>query len=567
MREAVSGRQVPPVHPLLFGAFPLLALYARNAGEVPIHQLIRPLGLALAGTVVLWVVFTLLTRNVRKAAMSASAVVLAFFSYGHVLNVLPAPLRGLGLPACAIGLVVLLAAIFRSRQPLYDVTKVLNAAAVILIAPSAWTVGVTLFSAPHASASFPQPMETASPRSVQAVRAAGRSRLIAKAKGELPDVYYIILDAYGGADSLKMFYGHDNAPFLRALEGRGFYIPRNSHANYNQTPLCLASSLNLTYIDNLTNQLGPASRDVEPARQMLDDNVVARHLAKFGYRYVHVSSGAGQTRVQTADLVLNDRAQMSNFEGHAIGLTALDAAPLSEKARYREHREQLLGGFRELDSVAQLPYRKFVFAHILAPHPPFVLGANGEAVDPKGPLSFADGSWLVPGMPKDEYRSRYIAQMSYVNRRVLEAVDAILRQSKRPPIIILQGDHGARMHLDWESHEKTDVRETYSILNAYLVPQKVRDCLYDGITPVNTFRILLSSLYGAKYKKLPDRSYYSPAEHPYAFVDVTRRTALAEKPGVLQGAGAESVPLGRSGKQRSRGEMLVPEAIPKSAVP
>ena len=60
----------------------------------------------------------------------------------------------------------------------------------------------------------------------------------------LPDVYYIILDAYGRADSLKTFYGYDNTPFLQALEQRGFYIARHSRANYDQTPLCLASALN-----------------------------------------------------------------------------------------------------------------------------------------------------------------------------------------------------------------------------------------------------------------------------------------------------------------------------------
>jgi hypothetical protein len=517
--SAAGGFKIPPFHPLLFAAFPLLALYAKNAGEVPLQQLIRPLGLALAGTLGVWALFLLVMRNVRKAALTASAVVALFFSYGHILNLLPPPLRGWVLPVCAAGLVALLAALLKSQKPLFDATKVLNAASVVLVAPSVWTVATGIYSAPHVNAALRDANATGT------ARGAGKVRQVAAPKGDYPDVYYIILDAYGGSESLKAFYGYDNTPFIKALEQRGFYLPRNSRANYNQTPLCLASSLNLTYLDRLSDQLGQYSNDLEASRRMLDDNAVARYLAGFGYRYVHVSTGASQTRVETADLVLNDRPALSNFEGHALGLTALEAANASGPARYREHREQLLDAFRELNGVARLPYRKFVFAHILAPHPPFVLGANGEAIDPKGPLTYADGSWLTEAITKEQYRASYVAQLQYVNRRTLEAIDAILRDSKRPPIIILQGDHGSRMHLDWDSDARTDVRESFSILNAYRLPKEVRDGLYDGITPVNSFRILLSRLFGADFKKLPDRSYFSTAMYPYEFADVTRRAA------------------------------------------
>src|SRR5204863_2404896 len=106
-------------------------------------------------------------------------------------------------------------------------------------------------------------------------------------------------------------------------------------------------------------------------------------------------------------------------------------------------------------------------------------------------------------------------------RRVLEAVDAILRQSHQPPIIIIQGDHGSRMNLDWESQARTDLREPFSILNAYLVPDRVRRHLYDCITPVNSFRIVLSSLFGANFPTLPDRSFFATSNSPLRFSEVT----------------------------------------------
>src|SRR5204863_650879 len=131
------------------------------------------------------------------------------------------------------------------------------------------------------------------------------------------------------------------------------------------------------------------------------------------------------------------------------------------------------------------------------------------AVNPKGVMSFDDASWLIGVITREEYIRGYIGQLQYVNRRTLGAIDAILRGSRRKPIIIIQGDHGSRMNLDWDSLEKTDLREPYSILNAYLVPADVRKYLYDTITPVNSFRILLTHAFGADYPKLPDRSFYS----------------------------------------------------------
>lgn len=529
--QAARPRRVLPIHPVLFAAFPILALYAQNLGQIPIREIYRPLGLALLGMFALWAVFLLVTRHLRKAALAASAVSLVFCSYGHILNLLPMSLRGMVAPGCIAGLLVLLFVLHKTRRSLLDATAVLNLAALVLVAPSCWAIGASLWntSLPGASPGerVARVLRSDAPPVVKSRRLAPAA---SAASASLPDVYYIILDAYGRADSLKMFYGYDNSPFLQALEKRGFYIARHSRANYDQTPLCLASALNFTYLDDLSAQVASTGGDIEASRQMLDDNAVAAHLSKLGHHYVYIGSGAGQARVDTADLALNNEPDIPLFEEQALSLTPAKVLAEAEHSRYDQHRNRLLGAFRSLNTVAQLPYPKFVFAHILAPHPPFVLNAQGEAVYPSGTLNFSDGSWLLEKISREEYKSGYIAQLQYINRRVLEAVDAILKQSRRPPIIILQGDHGSRMNLDWESQAKTDLREPFSILNAYYVPQRVRRDLYDTISPVNSFRVLLTDVFGAKYARLPDRSFYSTAYHPFDFAEVTDLLPGAGKP-------------------------------------
>jgi hypothetical protein len=389
----------------------------------------------------------------------------------------------------------------------------MNLAAIVLVAPSLWTIGNSLLKPRH------DDIHAASGTHSGGVIAAasGHRRIGPLASKDLPDIYYIILDAYGRDDRLRMFYGYDNSPFLKALEDRGFYIARHSGANYDQTQLCLASALSMSYLEDKPSSLSP-----EILRQRIDDNEVANYLSTKGYHYINIWSGMEESRVATADLVLNNQDDVTTFEGQALGLTLHGASKQAQHGRYEAHRERIRGVFRNLNTVAQLPYPKFVFAHALSPHPPFVFGPNGEGVDPIGPLIMTDGSSLLEEITRDEYKKGYINQLQYINQQVLGAVDSILKQSRRPPIIIIQGDHGSRMNLDWYNEAKTDLREPFSNLNAYLVPKKVRGYLYDDITPVNSFRILLSHLFGAKLEPLPNRSFYSTASHPFDFKEVTR---------------------------------------------
>jgi hypothetical protein len=52
------------------------------------------------------------------------------------------------------------------------------------------------------------------------------------------------------------------------------------------------------------------------------------------------------------------------------------------------------------------------------------------------------------------------------------------------------------------------------ILNAYYFPE-AKPNLYPSITPVNSFRLLFDTYFGADYKLLDDVSYYS--DYPLAY--------------------------------------------------
>jgi hypothetical protein len=285
----------------------------------------------------------------------------------------------------------------------------------------------------------------------------------------------------------------------------------------------------MTYLDRVAAKEGPEGISYAPLSAMVDNNAVAAALKEHGYRFVAVTTGFGLTTPQTANPLLGNetvraRHSLTPYEGLALNLTPLEIFPQKEKTLYDNHRNELIEGFHDLADIPRLPFRKFVFTHILAPHPPFVFGPNGEHLKQERPFTISDGSDFMHRGKRSDYRRQYIGQLRYVNTLVLRAVDAIYHQSSVRPIILIQGDHGPRMFVDWSSLQRTDIRETYGNLSTFELPDgQAAQVFGDDITPVNSFRLLLDHLFDAGLPRLPDRSYYATLDRPYQFTDITDR--------------------------------------------
>jgi hypothetical protein len=271
----------------------------------------------------------------------------------------------------------------------------------------------------------------------------------------------------------------------------------------------------------------PSSASVRaPLDRLLDRSAVAAFLKQHGYEYVAVTSGFPGVQPHSADVLITNQNRYSLFEATLLGTTPIQASTAAAGSMYDARRDNLVGALNNLQFMEPRGYRpRFVFVHILAPHPPFVIDGKG---DPIRPTHTTFGYWdasafFAVGGTKQEYQQGYIGQLEYVNTRILQIVDHLVKISTTPPIIILQGDHGSREYLDQDSLAKSDVREAFRNLNAFLVPPQVRKNLYASITPVNSFRMILDGLFGANYARMPDVSYYSTWDQPFDDVDVTKQ--------------------------------------------
>jgi len=186
---------------------------------------------------------------------------------------------------------------------------------------------------------------------------------------------------------------------------------------------------------------------------------------------------------------------------------------------YQSHRNLVNFSLDALPALAGQSGPKFVFAHIVTPHPPFVFGPTGEPIEQTFRYSFMDGD-AYQGTT-EQYLQGYRDQLQYINTRMQEVIRSILEQSARPPVIIIQGDHGPGSGLDYNSFENTDLEERLSILNAYYLPDGADESLFEQISPVNSFRIIFNHFFNTELAILPDRSYYSTWSEPFNFIEVS----------------------------------------------
>lgn len=253
-----------------------------------------------------------------------------------------------------------------------------------------------------------------------------------------PSVYLLLLDGYPRADKLLGEFGIDNAPFVGALRERAFAVADHSRANYTVTDLTLASVFS-------GGALGALDAGTAEYRRPINEGSVLQAFRGQGYEVVSISAGFEGVALRQADRFI-DSGQLNEFEWNLLKLSGL--APIIDLVQPTlladQHRARVLATFEALSALAgeRAGRPRLVFAHLPIPHSPQVFGPAGEPQDVQGlRMPFIDRDEYVVLGP-EEYGRRLAGQISYVNRRVLGAVDAIVERDPRAVIVVFS-DHGS----------------------------------------------------------------------------------------------------------------------------
>ena len=501
-----------PAHIVLIALFPVLFLYANNVAEVSASEIILPALIVLLVAGILYAIAARITGAHQKCALIISLFVLLFFSFSHIADAVSgSTLWGIsiGRGRYMLAATVLFFAlgswmISRVKTRIGQVTQIANAFATVMILSS---ISAGLFNLTTGSIS---------PATNVVVTAT-------KTPAGKPDIYYLVVDAYARDDILREIFNHDNSDFVGFLENTGFFVASQSNANYSQTVLSAPSSLNMTYLDEIASAMGPNTRNTLPLAKMIASNRVVEFLAGLGYETVCFSSGVGFTELKGFDQYLSDSWIMSDFENMLLWMTPIPRIvfALESKSTYNEAcRQRLLYTLENLPNVPDHNRPRFIFAHFMAPHAPFLFDAEGNELNPGGRLTFFDAGNFTD---VNQYRQQYSDYVTWLNQQLTRTVSAILANSDQPPVILLQSDHGIDSYLMWGDSSEAAMRERMAILNAYYLPDTTDVGFYDQISPVNSFQVILNHLFGTGLPILEDRSYFSPYDYPYRFTDVTEQ--------------------------------------------
>lgn len=508
-------------HLFLVPAFPVLFLYSSNVTEILENVVVLPILVIVIGVLAIFFFFSTLMRSREKGALMSSFAVILFFSYSPMLEFFKKTEFALGNIVFGPNKIILLVAVFiflavffilGKATNLLQVNRFFNLFSIVLVC-------LTLANIFY--------YEISSKRLLLLLENSGRmsnlNEKVTPADTSLPDIYYLIFDRYGGEETLKS-YEFDNSSFYSFLENKGFHISRSSKSNYPTTIQSLASSLNMEYLDFLSQKTNDGrSSDKVLLTPLLKRNKVVEFLKYRGYKYYHLGFWWEPTKNNPfADKNLSkwDTFGLDEFSTQLMESTMLIPAvkDLYPGKANRDNQKKISSTLDLFKDIPKMEGPKFVFAHIPLPHPPYVFEKDCSTL-------------TITQVSVRKKVENYTNQLSCTNIKIEETINNILSKSSKPPIIILQSDEGPspiKYPLSkagfWEEASKETLNEKFPILSAHYLPGLKENPYYESISPVNNFRVIFNTYFGANFSKLPDKSFiFRNPDNFYSFIDVSEK--------------------------------------------
>jgi hypothetical protein len=481
--------QTKPVFLYLLPVFFVLHGYTENYSLVPVSDALLLNAKYLAISLFFSLFFWLLYRNFTKANLVAFFIMAYNFFFGSAHDFLKKIADNTFIvrysfiiPATAILLVILVLYIKKTRSTFINTAKYLNILLLLLILLD--TVNLLL--------KIPEKRES------RVVEFPGTSIKCDTCTN--PDIYLIIADEYAGKKELQDIFSFDNAAFESDLTHRGFHIINNPKSNYNGTLYSMASLLNMGYNQNLSSSI-LNNKDMFLCAALLKNNSVVQFLKGIGYEIHNYSFFDFNNYPKLTTTIFYPTRQAiitaQTFTSRAYKNLWLN---FTTQSKIQDILNRNLYNNIKTDSITRQAVSskgsapKFIYTHLIMPHPPYYFDSSGQKQSDKSLY--------------DEYKSEkkaYLAYLKYSNKKLLELIDYIKANSKKPPVIILMSDHGFRQ---FKENEKVDSNYYFMTINTIFLPNGNYSGFYDGMSNVNQFRVILNSQFGQKLPLLKDSTSF-----------------------------------------------------------
>lgn len=463
-------KKIRVLHPYFLGVYFILEGFASIADYVSPWAMIAPLGVTFLLVFLINRAVKTVMRDRIKAGVLTFILLVPLLFYARILEEVSDSFLGLGrarFVVLGLALSVFLFSWFvvRTKRKLTLVTAFLNTLTACYIVYGIYLVTVNLGAYDN---SWEARLRQREP---------GMSAATERGAGELPDIYFIILDGYAGSSSLLKYWKYDNTDFTGALEEKGFFVAGESRSLSASTLSSIAADLNLTDDPLLLEQPD------EILYRIIRDNRAMAYVRSRGYEIVNLSPFpiTGAPRFYRA-FGLGDIGPW-NFHGLFMRTMVFDLGTIIESNRLYKVN------MRVFEELKKTPLRgkgrpRFIYAHVMMPHLPYCFDRDGRLI-----------SWLARRQESD--KESYLGQLIFTNKKTREMVEALLRDSPKPPVIVIQGDHGFRRIDDPDAE-----LEAVTIFNAVYFPGAGNGALDPAISSIDTLRAVFNRYLGTSLEML-----------------------------------------------------------------
>ena len=270
--------------------FPILNIYKINIFQLTFKDIMLPGVLTLLASIMIFLLFNKVVTDKFKSSLISYLSILFFYNYGPITrfvtelffkNTVSKLYTYSSVGFGAILFIILSYIIFKIIKTSANLLKVTEAATVGSLLLIAWScINIIVFQL-----FTPDSSNDLSPLSIP--------KHSPKIK---PNVYHIILDGYANYETLLSEYNFQNTLFENELKNLGFWIPRNSYANFITTPTSTTSTLDMSYFDSLSNTKLSESDDQRPLQKLFKHSRAVRYFKAMGYKYYHIHSTVNFTK-------------------------------------------------------------------------------------------------------------------------------------------------------------------------------------------------------------------------------------------------------------------------------
>ncbi|MBW6521011.1 MAG: hypothetical protein K0A99_08400 [Desulfoarculaceae bacterium] len=512
------------ITPLLFSVYPVIFLYTHNIQILTLGQLTVPLLFAIALAALTFIAYKLILKLNITTSLATVGFLILFWNYAlffsgitYFLNlnhwhILPLLLFIYG------HLVYLICNLYK-RFNLENLHKIVFAVVSVLI----------IFNLITMLPTEAKKYQITSQKKVhQEMGKKGTD------SGNYPDIYLIILDEYASLDTIKEEWGYDNNSIRQFLKNKGFYFAEKSEFRYTNTHQNMPSLLNLEYITGAVEKEIWLDFQYEKEKvrslhkyemlsehsssdlfEILSNNRLMRILKQYGYKNI-VLEGISQhyeaVNFHDADTVFSyqdmddsgsslSSFSSSEFREILIENTFIYPFLFANAADNRSYlaTKYVLDYLKTDQQIMAGP--KFVYAHIMSPHNPYVFDREGNFKN-DNPHDSADFRRDPYVHPNKSVNKAYLEQYIYITSEIVKIIDIHFKNGNPTnKIFIIQNDHGPRPH---ELYLK-DRTQPFKAFNAVYFPDGDYTDFYGNIAPVNTLRVVLNKYFGENFEMLEDR--------------------------------------------------------------